>query len=186
MYLKIDLIEENNLEDVLSLFPNFIGVNFSKQEPRNVEMVLNTIPNRVKIVGVFVNEELENIITTIFKYNLKMVEIHGSNNLSLCKKIKKETKVAVVKSIAVIDSSNFWVTKQYEGVVDLFLFDTQIDIYKNKKQRFNWQLLNDYKGETEFILKGNITQDDLKMIKEVNPKKMIVIQPNRIENFVLE
>ncbi len=175
MLLKIDLTKEHKLSEILALRPHFLGIHFSNENKISLEQ-LDTLPTTVQKVGIFVNEELENIISAIYGYNLDAVELHGSNNLNLCKKIKKETDVLIIKAISILDSSNFWVTKQYEKSVDLFLFETKVDIYKKEKKSFHWQILEEYKGEKEFILKGKITKEDSKKIAKLELKKMIGIQ----------
>ncbi len=175
MLLKLDITENQKLEDILTLSPSFLGINFSNDEPLYLEG-LDKLPATIKKVGIFVNEELENIISTIYKYNLNCVELHGSNNIGLCKKLKKETNVTIIKSVFILDSSNLWVTKQYENVVDLFLFETKTDIYKNEKKSFDWNILTDYKGEKEFIVKGKITEEDNKRINKLELPQMVGIQ----------
>ncbi len=175
MLLKLDVKEKDTLEDILALSPTYLGINFSNNPPVFLDN-LDKLPTTIKKVGIFVNEEIENIISTIYKYNLNCVELHGSNNISLCKKLKKETNVTIIKSVSILDSSNFWVTKQYENIVDLFLFDTKIDIYQKEKKSFDWHILSEYKGKKEFILKGKITQEDAKKINKLELPKMVGIQ----------
>ena len=55
-----------------------------------------------------------------------------------------------------MDRHNLSVTKEYEDVADLFLFDTKTDLYGGSGQKFNWNILQEYQGERDFLLSGGI------------------------------
>lgn len=91
MQIKVcGLKEPNNITQIAALAPDYVGFIFYPPSPRFAEPldieVLEKIPKKVKKVGVFVNENLENILTKIYKYKLNAIQLHGSENLKLCEK----------------------------------------------------------------------------------------------------
>lgn len=183
MIIKIcGLREPENIVEVVSLKPDMVGFIFYPASPRYAKKlnnsVLEQIPPNIKKIGVFVNEDLENILTHIEKYNLDGVQLHGTENKELCKTIKEEAKVLVIKAFSVMNADNFKVTKDYENVCDYFLFDTKTDIYGGSGQKFNWNILSSYRGEKQFILSGGISMEDAKPILKLNHPKMAGIDVN--------
>src|SRR5665647_2119562 len=67
-----------NIYEVAALKPDFIGFIFYPKSPRFAEPldvdVLNTLSPTIKKIGVFVNENLENILTICTKYQLDGVQ----------------------------------------------------------------------------------------------------------------
>ena len=171
-----------NILEVSTLHPDYMGFIFYLKSPRFADRldlsVLNSLPKNIKKVGVFVNESLENILTCIEKYNLDAVQLHGADNKKLCREIKEEAKTMVIKVFPIMASYNLKVTKDYEEVADLFLFDTKTDLYGGSGQKFNWNILHDYQGEKDFLLSGGISADDVKAIRKIEHPKMIGVDLN--------
>lgn len=176
------LREPENIKQVVQLQPNLVGFIFYPNSPRFVNKLdtntLQQIPKHIKKIGVFVNEDLENMLTYVHKYDLDGVQLHGTENLSLCKKIKEEIGILVIKAFSIMSEDNFRVTKEYEKVCDYFLFDTKTDVYGGSGQKFNWNILSCYQGEKEFILSGGISLEDVKSILKINHPKMTGIDVN--------
>ena len=183
MLIKIcGLREPDNIREIAGLQPDYMGFIFYPNSPRFVKnmdvSVMEKLPKSITKTGVFVNENLENILTYIHKYKLDAVQLHGADNKKLCLKIKEEAKVMVIKAFAVMASYNLKVTKEYEDFADLFLFDTKTDLYGGSGQKFNWNILHDYHGEKDFLLSGGISPDDVKAIRKIEHPKMIGVDLN--------
>ena len=107
-----------NILRIADLQPDFMGFIFYPKSPRYAESLdintLNSLPKSIKKIGVFVNEDLEDILTIVYKYNLDGVQLHGSENADICRKLK-DTGLLVLKAFPIADAYNFNVTKTYEG-----------------------------------------------------------------------
>ncbi|SVC79476.1 uncharacterized protein METZ01_LOCUS332330, partial [marine metagenome] len=55
--------------------------------PNKVEEWISAIPERVKKVGVFVNEKRKNIKTIVEKLNLDYIQLHGDESPGYCDKM---------------------------------------------------------------------------------------------------
>ena len=172
MQIKIcGLRDPENIREIAALQPDFIGFIFYPNSPRFASQLdavsLTSLPTSIKKTGVFVNENLENILTAISKYNLDAVQLHGADNKKLCRKIRQEAKTMVIKVFPIMDASNFRVTGDYEDVADYFLFDTKTDLYGGSGQKFNWNILQEYTGNKSFLLSGGIGADDVKALRAI-------------------
>ncbi|MEI6752733.1 MAG: phosphoribosylanthranilate isomerase [Paludibacter sp.] len=171
----------DNIRAVAALQPNFMGFIFYPKSPRYAEPLnittLNELPASIKKIGVFVNEDLENILTIATKYNLDGVQLHGNELESMCKELHKSGFI-VIKAFPIAEAYNFKVTKKYEGTCDYFLFDTKTDAYGGSGVKFNWGMLNEYVGETPFLLSGGIAADDSEGILKIEHPKFAGIDLN--------
>ena len=182
MLLKIcGLKYPENIQAVAALKPDFMGFIFYPKSPRYAEPLdvkyLESLPPAIKKIGVFVNEDLENILTTAYKYKLDGLQLHGTELVDMCRELKK-LGYLVIKAFPIAEAYNFKVTKAYEGVCDYFLFDTKTDSYGGSGVKFNWQILKDYKGETPFLLSGGIAVDDAEAILKIEHPKFVGIDLN--------
>ena len=171
----------SNIGDVAALQPNFMGFIFYPKSPRFAEPLdiatLTALPKTIKKIGVFVNENLENILTIASKYDLDGVQLHGTELVDMCKKLRKAGYL-VLKAFPIAEAYNFKVTKAYEGTCDYFLFDTKTDAYGGSGMKFNWRMLDEYVGETPFLLSGGIAADDAEAILKIDHPRLAGIDLN--------
>lgn len=170
-----------NMQAVAALKPDFMGFIFYPRSPRYAEpldvQALKEIPESVRKIGVFVNESLENILTIVTKYQLDGVQLHGTEMANMCKELMNSGLI-VLKAFPISDAYNFMVTKAYEGTCHYFLFDTKTDAYGGSGVKFDWTILNEYRGETPFLLSGGIAPDDAKAILQIDHPKFMGIDLN--------
>jgi phosphoribosylanthranilate isomerase len=170
-----------NIAKVAALKPDFMGFIFYPKSPRYAEPMdiasLNALPSTIKKIGVFVNENLENILTIAYKYKLDGLQLHGTELVDMCSKLKKAGYI-VIKAFPIAEAYNFKVTKDYEGACDYFLFDTKTDAYGGSGLKFNWTMLDEYKGGTPFLLSGGIAADDAEAIMKIEHPKFAGIDLN--------
>lgn len=161
----------SNILAVAALKPDFMGFIFYPKSPRNAEPLdkntLDLLPKSIQKIGVFVNETFENILTTVYKYKLDGVQLHGTEMSAMCKELRNAGFI-VIKAFPVAEAYNFVVTKTYEGSCDYFLFDTKTDIFGGSGVKFDWSMLNEYTGKTSFFLSGGIAIDDADAILKIN------------------
>ena len=69
-------------------------------------------------------------------------------------------------------------TKPYEGLADLFLFDTRGKAVGGNGTKFDWTVLTDYNGNTPFILSGGIGPDDAERLRAFHHPKCTGIDLN--------
>ncbi|QIA09365.1 phosphoribosylanthranilate isomerase [Draconibacterium halophilum] len=118
-------------------------------------------------VGVFVNENAFEILGLAKNLGFDYVQLHGKENPKTCG-ILQDQDLHVLKAFPMDEEFNFAATTAFEESVDYFLFDTKTKQHGGSGKKFNWQLLENYKGETPFFLSGGIGSDDAAEIKELN------------------
>ena len=152
-----------------------IGMIFYDSSPRyiypeKVEKWISTIPERVKKVGVFVNEKRKNIKTIVEKLNLDYIQLHGDESPEYCDKMIRP----VIKAFRVGTDFDSVVLGNFQ--VHAFLFDTyQIGKPGGTGRSFNWGLISGLKTDTPIILSGGLNPDNINEgIETVQPSAVDV------------
>jgi len=161
--------DPENISGVVAVLPDYLGLIFYANSKRFVGFeplpeVLKNIPVSVKKVGVFVDENPEEVVAICQKWNLDVAQLHGNETPEYCRQIQ-EKEMVVFKAFSVDENFDFSILKAYSGVCNYFLFDTKGHLPGGTGQKFNWQLLENYNGQTPFFLSGGIGSDDLQAIK---------------------
>lgn len=167
-----------NISDVLTVEPNFMGFIFYPKSPRFTSNIPQTqFPAKTKKVGVFVNEEIEKIFEKVERFQLDFVQLHGSESPEYCSELfnsnlfSKNNQVHIIKAFSVNENFNFNATTPYEVYCKYFLFDTKGTNFGGNGVKFNWEILKNYKGNTPFLLSGGITKNDVEAINKINHPK---------------
>lgn len=155
----------DNIKQVAELQPDYLGFIFYHRSKRNFDGIIPEISSKIKKTGVFVDESLEFILKKVKKYNLQAVQLHGDESPELCKELKLNKDMEVIKVFSVGESFDFEVLNKYEEVSDYFLFDTKGKEKGGNGSVFNWELLNGYKSKKPFFLSGGIGMKELGVIQ---------------------
>ncbi len=168
----------NNIKDMVKIKPYFMGFIFYPPSKRFVgaDFVMPEIPESIRKVGVFVNENKEKIIETINKYKLDIVQLHGNENPELCKEINE--MVPVIKAFGLNEDFDFSICKEFEQSCSYFLFDTKTENFGGSGKKFNWEILNKYEFKTPFFLSGGISMNDLGKVKNIKHESLYAIDIN--------
>ena len=232
--------DAQNIVDLLELPIDYIGFIFYEKSPRYVELMPQLINSnkfkKINKVGVFVNADIDFILSKITQFGLNTIQLHGketpqylmnlkikinelisnklkpiinsellianklplntnelqlnsnelqlnsnelqlnSNELELnthqlevqinnSELINSELKISIWKAFSVDEQFDFDNTKPYEQLADAFLFDTKTPQHGGSGQKFNWDLLQNYQGQTPFFLSGGISASDTEGVK---------------------
>ncbi len=172
-----------NTQEVAALQPDYLGFIFYEKSPRNFDGGIPTLPEGIKKVGVFVDADIAFAKANIEKYNLDVIQLHGSESPEYIKELKnslsfegkswsKDTKnissaVEIWKVFSIKDVFNFERLIPYEDLVEAFLFDTKGKAKGGNGYTFDWNVLKKYPSKTPFILSGGIGLEEIENIKEI-------------------
>lgn len=128
-------------------------------------------------VGVFVDENVFEILGLAKNFDFEYIQLHGKENPLTCSIIQKQG-LKVIKAFPVDDQFNFTSTLSFEGLADYFLFDTKTKQHGGSGKKFNWQILDSYKGKTPFFLSGGIEPEDAEKISQIDHPMMAGVDLN--------
>ena len=203
MLIKICGIQ--NEDTLLSCEENsvdFFGMIFYPKSPRNISIKdANSLQEKsenlnIDGVGVFVNKninEIEDIIKTI---RLKYVQLHGSEDETYIKNLKKN-EIKIIKSISISNKYDLRNIHNYNSA-DYFLFDYKPmanELPGGNSKSFDWDILKNLKTDKPWFLSGGINTNNInQIVEDINPfgvdlssgvEKELGIKDNHIiNNFI--
>lgn len=175
------MCSSENVEAIKPLAPDFLGYIFYPKSKRYVgetpDIYLFVLPSNIKKVAVFVNETTENMLRICQRFNFDYVQLHGDETPQQCAELKQEGR-KVIKAFAIDESFDFTQTQAYAAVCEHFLFDTKTVGYGGSGEKFNWQVLHNYKVNKSFFLSGGIQLRDAAQIKELTHQQLVGVDVN--------
>ena len=169
--------DANNIRDVEALGIDWMGFIFYPKSQRYVNQLPAYLPNSAKRVGVFVNESHESILEKIEMFQLDIVQLHGDESPEFCSQLAQRN-IQIMRAFGIADSFPSKRIAEYEEYCYYFLFDTQTFAYGGSGRKFNWDILQNYQGNTPFLLSGGIGPDDVQAIGEFEHHKCVGIDIN--------
>ena len=124
------------------------------------------------------------IVTRVYNYNLDYIQLHGNETRETIENLRAtldpdiKPGIKIIKAISVSTAEDIQKYKEYVGAVDLFLFDTKCKTVGGSGEQFDWQVLEQYDGETPFLLSGGIGPDDTERVKSFHHPQCIGIDLN--------
>ena len=180
-YIKVcGMREAENIREVEALGIDMMGFIFWPKSSRCVSQRPDYLPKHVKRVGVFVDEDPEQVKRLAADYGLDYIQLHGSESPDFICRLRSVCgdAIATIKAFNIATVEDLQQTQPYEGLVDYFLFDTKGKSVGGNGEKFNWDVLDAYQGSTHFLLSGGIGPDDAVNVKAFHHPKCIGIDLN--------
>lgn len=154
---------ENIRELIDQVKPDWMGLIFY---PKSLRFVSDQSANQiagfpVKKVGVFVNEEEDQILKRIRDFDLSAVQLHGQETPDFVESLSKKTSAEIWKVISVRDQIDWQSLKGYLPFVNKFLFDTATSAHGGSGQKFDWKVLETYPFDKGFLLSGGLDEESV-------------------------
>lgn len=181
--------DPENIRAVKELGIDFMGLIFWPKSPRYVSSIpvhAGIIPDaadesvlsssaaehhKPAIVGVFVNEMPQTVITHAYNYRLDYIQLHGNESPIYIDNLKRTLvpdilpNVKIIKALSIREADDVKRWREYEGHVDMLLFDTKCKCVGGSGEQFDWSVLEQYDGYIPFLLSGGIGPDDVERVK---------------------
>ena len=172
--------ETDNIRDVEALGIDMMGFIFWPKSSRYVSQRPDYLPKRVKRVGVFVDEDPEQVKRLADDYGLDYIQLHGHETPEVISYLRTPAlpHPRIIKAFNISTAEDLIQTQPYEGLVDYFLFDAKGKSVGGNGEKFNWNVLDAYQGSTPFLLSGGIGPDDAERVNAFYHPKCIGIDLN--------
>ena len=164
MIVKVCVMRDSeNIRAIEQTKADLMGFIFHPKSPRFVASLPEYMPKKQKGVGVFVNASLEQILAKAQKFSLEYIQLHGDEPPAFCSELKNRG-LKVIRAQRIANTDDIIRAESY-NMADLMIFDTKTELYGGSGKKFNWQLLENYKGCVPFLLSGGIRSDTFEEIK---------------------
>lgn len=189
MKLKVcGLNNTENIVEIADLQPNYMGFIFYPKSKRYVvnhisAKDLSKIPNNIKKVGVFVNEDISVVEMIFNQYKLDYVQLHGDEDQSYCAKLFLK-QIPIIKAFNIDLMFDFKKLNAFMPFCSYFLFDAKGKLKGGNGIKFNWDIIRNYDLKVPFFLSGGIEPDDVDLISDLKNEMLYCIDIN--SKFELE
>jgi len=177
------LFREEDIEYVNKLNPDYIGFVFAKSKRQITEEkaidLKNKLKSNIKVVGVFVDEDIEKIIDLLSNGVIDIAQLHGNEREEDIKNIKNKSKKQVIKAIRVTTSEDIESWKN--SCADFLLLDNG----QGTGKTFDWNNIKNL--NRPFFLAGGLSIDNIKeAIEKVSPMAIDIssgIESNGVKDY---
>lgn len=159
--MKVKFCGIKKIEDINmcnALVPDFIGFIFWDKSKRNISMdkakeLKLVLDKRIKVVGVFVDENIENIINFSNQNIMDIIQLHGNENNKYIKYLQDTTKKPIIKAFKIISHDD--IINANESVADYVMLDNGYGTGKS----FDWNLIKNVKRD--YFLAGGLNVNNV-------------------------
>ena len=178
MKLKVcGLAKLDQIQELISMKVDFLGFIFYGKSPRYVLNHLSLkeiseIPHFGK-VGVFVNENIENVIDFSVKANLNFIQLHGDEDENYIVNLKNNLPfdIEIIKVIRIGNQTSEELQKtinHQSSTINYLLFDTDSKAFGGTGKSFDWNILNELEIPIPYFLSGGISLENVFQLPTLN------------------
>ena len=159
----------DNVEQVASLTPMLMGFIFHKGSPRSAcgldPEVVKSLPKFIRPVGVFVDATADEIIDTVNRYGIRIVQLHGNEKPALAHALRQRCLTIFKACGPDPEAADPWGgIVDWAGAADMLILDTPCESHGGSGCKWDWSLLESYPYSTPYLISGGIGPDDIPAI----------------------
>ncbi len=153
------LTSKKDIEIVNALKPDYIGFVFAKTSkryitPERAKQLRGYLDAGIQVVGVFVNEPIEFVLSLCQQGIIDMIQLHGKEDDEYVKKLRFNTTRSIIQAYEIRIPED--VNKANTGSADYVLLDNGSG---GTGESFDWSLLE--KINRPFFLAGGLQSDNV-------------------------
>ena len=158
------LRRNRDIDYVNKLLPDFIGFVFAPKSKRYVsfdeaQALRERLDNQIIPVGVFVNEEIENIKYLVNSNIIGAVQLHGSEDNEYIRKLRVDVDCPIIQAFKIENETD--IKKAEESDADYIMLDSG----GGTGETFDHLLINDIKRD--FFLAGGLDSENVREAIEI-------------------
>lgn len=180
------MTDVGQIRELISLGVHYAGMIFYDRSPRFVSNKihlpeLRALSQKIKLTGVFVNPDVDEVKKVVKEYYLSAIQLCGSESRGMCEELRSYCEV--IKVIHVNEDTDLSAhISRYERYCDYFLFDTKSEKYGGSGKKFHWNQLSGYSFPKPFFLSGGISEMDVETLNNFqHPDRMGIDINSRFE-----
>ena len=164
------ITREDDIRIVNELLPDYIGFVFAKKSKRYINFdaarnLKSKLDQRVKAVGVFVNEDIENIVYLAENKIIDLIQLHGNEDKHYINTLKQKINSSIIYAYQIKSKADI---KSINNDTDFILLDAGAGC----GETFDEALLEGFDGE--YFLAGGLSPDNIK-------EKIMSLHPTAVD-----
>lgn len=161
------LTRPTEIEAVNSLFPDYVGFVFAHNSrrfiaPEKAAELKEMLKDGIKPVGVFVDEEPEEVARLLDSNIIDLAQLHGNEDEEYIKTLRTLTDKPIIKAFKIKKATD--ISKAEESSADYILLDSGAGTGKT----FDWNIIKDVRRP--YFLAGGLNKEKaVSAVRELNP-----------------
>lgn len=161
------LSREEDIDAVNELLPDYIGFVFWPKSKRYVDStkakeLKDKLDKRIKAVGVFLDEDIDNVAEFVHKGIIDIVQLHGAEDEEYIRKLKEKTGCEIIKAFNVNKLATL--KDADSSSADHIMLDSGA----GTGIPFDWSRLNEVKRP--YFLAGGLSPDNInEVLSKIQP-----------------
>lgn len=148
------LSRKEDIDAVNRVLPDYIGFVFAESRRRvdadTAAKLKARLDDRIKVVGVFVNQGVEYIAELHRKGIIDLAQLHGDEDDVYIRRLREECGCEIIKAVGVGKALPVSLPEN----PDYLLFDAASVVRGGSGKTFDWNILQGYKGLPYFLAGG--------------------------------
>jgi phosphoribosylanthranilate isomerase len=130
-------------------------------DPAVAAGIARVMRRQVELVGVFVNQPLDEVAGMVDVLGLTHVQLHGDEGPSFCQAVSQRTGAKVIKAARIAHAADLKDMDRFH--TDLHLLDTPAKPgeYGGTGKTWDWNLLKQRRNKIPFLLAGGLNPDNV-------------------------
>ncbi len=171
------ITDTDGLDAAVEHGADFVGFVFYKASPRFIlpaaaAELADALPDEVTKVGLFVDPTNDELEAALRDFRLDLIQLHGTESVERVDDIRLEFGLPVIKALGIATSADVTAALAYEDHADWLMFDAKPTPEDTRPgglgRSFAWHLLQDWRGETPWILAGGLTPENVAQAVEAS------------------
>jgi phosphoribosylanthranilate isomerase len=123
--------------------------------PQEAADIADAVRRKIEIVGVFVNEELDAVVSLADQIGLTMVQLHGEEGPVYCETVARRSGTKVIKAARVRSNADIQALHAFR--TDFHLLDGYVPgMPGGTGQSWDWELAKKRRSKVPMILSGGL------------------------------
>ena len=147
--------------------PDYVGFVFAPNSKRRVGYkqavdLKNLLSKDIKAVGVFLNEDIEQVISLLNLGIIDAAQLHGDESVDYIRRIQQETGKPVIKAFRIHSEAD--VAAAEETIADYIILDAGT----GEGKTFDWHLVEQF--QKPYFLAGGLKPENVKeAMRQLHP-----------------
>ena len=152
------IMREEDIKVINELLPDYIGFVFAEKSKRFIsydraKKLKESLDPKVKAAGVFVNEDIKNIIYLVKNKVIDIIQLHGNEDRAYINTLKEEVNIPIIRAYRIKSRVDI---EEIKKDTDFILLDAGAGC----GETFDEALLEDF--NEEYYLAGGLSPDNIK------------------------
>lgn len=161
------LSREEDIRVANQCMPEYVGFVFWEKSRRYVtdetaRRLKEQLHPAIKAVGVFVDEDMEKVVSLLRNDIINMAQLHGNEDASYIRELKARTGKPIIKAFRIETEAD--IERAKDSAADMVMLDSG----KGTGNTFDWLLIQTM--DRPFFLAGGLSEENVKeAVEKLNP-----------------